>query len=99
MVHFRSLYISEILVRNVSTVHDCWQKWSREGTASRRSGFGRPRGTTEREDCCVRRMAMAHRTASAAKIRATVGTTVTQRTVTGLLRLLHRQLRARRPVA
>ncbi|GBN31908.1 hypothetical protein AVEN_236558-1 [Araneus ventricosus] len=28
--------IAERLGRNVSTVHDCWQQWSREGTASRR---------------------------------------------------------------
>ncbi|GBN61047.1 hypothetical protein AVEN_131411-1 [Araneus ventricosus] len=49
--------IAERLGRNVSTVHDCWQQWSREGTASRRPGSGRPRGTTEREDRRVRRMA------------------------------------------
>ncbi|GFS68441.1 HTH_Tnp_Tc3_2 domain-containing protein [Trichonephila clavipes] len=36
-----------------------------------------PRGTTEREDRCIRRTAVAHRTASATEIRATVGTTVT----------------------
>ncbi|GBM55258.1 hypothetical protein AVEN_18079-1 [Araneus ventricosus] len=74
--------IAERLGRNVSTVHDCWQQWSKEGTASRRPGSGRPRGPTEREDRRVRRMALAHRTASAAEIRAAVGTTVTQRTVT-----------------
>ncbi|GBL94676.1 Transposable element Tc1 transposase [Araneus ventricosus] len=42
-------------------------------------------------------MAVAHRTASVAEIRAPVDTTVTQRTVTN--RLLLGQLRARRPVA
>ncbi|GBM16955.1 hypothetical protein AVEN_267340-1 [Araneus ventricosus] len=42
-------------------------------------------------------MAVAHRTESAAEIRAAVGTTVTQRTVTNTL--LQEQLRARRPVA
>ncbi|GBM97398.1 hypothetical protein AVEN_822-1 [Araneus ventricosus] len=42
-------------------------------------------------------MAVAHRTASAAEIRAAVGTTVTQRTVTN--RLLQGQLRARLSVA
>ncbi|GBM29151.1 hypothetical protein AVEN_97429-1 [Araneus ventricosus] len=81
----------------VSTVHDCWQQWSREGTASRRPGSGRLRGTTEKEDRRVRRMAVAHRTASATEIRAVVGTTVTQRTVTN--RLIQGQLQARRPVA
>ncbi|GBM00436.1 hypothetical protein AVEN_179241-1 [Araneus ventricosus] len=89
--------IAERLGRNVSTVHDCWQQWSREDTASRRPDSGRPRGTTEREDRRVRRMAVAHRSASAAEIRAAVGTTVTQRTVTN--RLLQGQLRARRPIA
>ncbi|GBO14950.1 hypothetical protein AVEN_84204-2-1, partial [Araneus ventricosus] len=83
--------------RNVCTVHDCWQQWSKEGNASRRPGSGRPRGTTERKDRRVRHMALAHRTASAAEIRAAVGTTVTQRTVTN--RLLQGHLRARRPVA
>ncbi|GBM30418.1 hypothetical protein AVEN_202997-1, partial [Araneus ventricosus] len=58
---------------------------------------GRPRGTTERGDRRVRLIAVAHRTASAAEIRAAVGSTVTQRTVTN--RLLQGQLRARRPVA
>ncbi|GBO11602.1 hypothetical protein AVEN_145261-1 [Araneus ventricosus] len=42
-------------------------------------------------------MAVAHRTASAAEIRAAVDITVIQRTVT--FRLLQGQLRARRPVA
>ncbi|GBO23934.1 hypothetical protein AVEN_88223-1 [Araneus ventricosus] len=69
--------IAERFGRNVSTVHDSCQKWSREGTASRRPCSGRPRDTTEREDRCVRRMAVAHYTASAAEIRAVVGTTVT----------------------
>ena len=73
--------IAERLGRNVSTVHDCWQQWSREGATSRRPGSGRPCATTEREDRRIRRMAVAHRTASAAEIRAAVGTTVTQRTV------------------
>ncbi|GBL83402.1 hypothetical protein AVEN_110705-1 [Araneus ventricosus] len=77
--------IAERLGRNVSTLHDCWQQWSREVTASRRPGSRRPRGATEREDRRVWRMAVAHRTASAAKIRAAVGTTVTQRTVTNWL--------------
>ncbi|GBM47752.1 hypothetical protein AVEN_237983-1 [Araneus ventricosus] len=51
-------------------------------TASRRPGSGRPRGTIEREDRCVWRMAVVHRTASAAEIRAAVDTTVTQQTIT-----------------
>ncbi|GBL99942.1 hypothetical protein AVEN_19431-1 [Araneus ventricosus] len=88
--------IAERLDRNVSTAHDCCHQWSREGTASRRPGSEQSCGTTEREDRHVRRMAAAHRTASAAKIRAAVGITVTQRTVT--YRLLQGQLRARRPV-
>ncbi|GBM25073.1 hypothetical protein AVEN_96654-1 [Araneus ventricosus] len=89
--------IAERLGRNVSTVHDIWQQYSREGTASRRPGSVRSSGTTEREYRRVRRMAVAHRIASAAEIRAAVGTTVTQRTVTN--QLLQGELRARRPVA
>ncbi|GBN23883.1 hypothetical protein AVEN_145391-1 [Araneus ventricosus] len=55
-----------------------------------------PSGTTEREERCVRCMAVAHRTASAAEIRVAVGTTVTQLIVTN--RLLQGQFRVRRPV-
>ncbi|GFU05685.1 transposable element Tc1 transposase [Trichonephila clavipes] len=66
---------AERLRRNVSIVHDFWVQWSRDGTASRRPGSGRPRGTTERED---HRTAVAHRTASAAEIQVAVGTTVTK---------------------
>ncbi|GBM04277.1 hypothetical protein AVEN_41081-1 [Araneus ventricosus] len=47
---FFSHDIAERLGRNVSTVHDCLQQWSRESTASRIPGFRMPRGTTERED-------------------------------------------------
>ncbi|GBM50393.1 hypothetical protein AVEN_97216-1 [Araneus ventricosus] len=94
---FLSANIEERLGRNVSTVHDCWQQWSWEGTASRRPASGQPRGTTEREDRRVRRIAVANRTASAAEIRAAVGTTETQRTVTN--RLLQGKPRARLPVA
>ncbi|GBN15118.1 hypothetical protein AVEN_224731-1 [Araneus ventricosus] len=89
--------IAERLGRIAFTVHDCWQQWSREGIVSRRLGSGQPRGNTEREDRRVRRMAVAHRAASAAEIRAAVGTTGTQRTVTN--RLLKGQLQARRPLA
>ena len=92
-----SLDIAEKFDRDISTVHVCCKQWSREGTFSRRPGSGRPRGTTEREDRRIRRTAVTHRTASAANIRAAVGTTVTQRTVRN--RLLEEQLRARRPVA
>ncbi|GFV60234.1 uncharacterized protein TNCV_3553941 [Trichonephila clavipes] len=69
--------IAKRLGWNVSTGHDCWEQWSRDGTASRR----RNPGTTEREDHRIQRTAVMHRTASVTEIRATVGTTVTQRTV------------------
>ncbi|GFX64481.1 transposable element Tcb2 transposase [Trichonephila clavipes] len=49
----------------------------RDSTASRRPGFRRPRGVIEREDCRIRRTAVAHRTASVEEIRAAVSTTVT----------------------
>ncbi|GBO08348.1 hypothetical protein AVEN_229904-1 [Araneus ventricosus] len=88
--------IAEILGRNVFTVYDCWHKWSREGTVSRRPGSRWARVTTERKDRCARRMSVTHRIASAVEIRAAVGTTVTQRNVKN--RLHQAQLRARRPV-
>ncbi|GFX08353.1 HTH_Tnp_Tc3_2 domain-containing protein [Trichonephila clavipes] len=40
----------ERLERKIPSVHDCWQHWSREDTASRRPSFGGPCGITERED-------------------------------------------------
>ncbi|GFT97841.1 transposable element Tc1 transposase [Trichonephila clavipes] len=54
-------------------------------------------GATEKEDRHIRRTVVVHRTASAKEIRATIGTTVTQRTVRN--QLLQGHLRARRPVA
>ncbi|GBM25675.1 hypothetical protein AVEN_207450-1 [Araneus ventricosus] len=55
---FSFLDIAERLGRNVYTVHDCWQQWSREGTASRRLGSRQPHGTSEREDRRVRRIVL-----------------------------------------
>ncbi|GFW70221.1 transposable element Tc1 transposase [Trichonephila clavipes] len=57
-----SLDTPEKLGWNISTVHDC-EQWSRDGTISRKPGFGRPRGSTEREDRHIRRLAVEHRTA------------------------------------
>ena len=91
------LDIEERLARDLSTVHGCWKQWSRKGTFSSRPGSGRPRGTIERENRRIRSTAVTHRTASAANIRAAVGTTVTQRTARN--RLLEGQLRAGLPVA
>ncbi|GFW31938.1 uncharacterized protein TNCV_5041071 [Trichonephila clavipes] len=73
--------MAERLDRNVSSVHHCWEQWSRDGTASRRSGSGRPCGSTYREDHRIHGTAVAHRTTSVVQIRAAVGTTGTQRTV------------------
>ncbi|GFV44219.1 HTH_Tnp_Tc3_2 domain-containing protein [Trichonephila clavipes] len=56
----------------------CVIGWSRDCTASKRLGSGWPRGAAERKDRIIQRMAEAHRTASAAEIRALVDTTVTQ---------------------
>ncbi|GFV30201.1 uncharacterized protein TNCV_96781 [Trichonephila clavipes] len=63
---------------NVSTMHDCWEQWSRDSTASKRPDSRWPRVTTEREDHRIRLTAVPHRTASAVEIRVAVGTTVTQ---------------------
>lgn len=46
--------IVETVGRNISSVYDCSQQSSREGTASRKSGSGRwPHGTTQREESTV----------------------------------------------
>ncbi|GFW31681.1 HTH_38 domain-containing protein [Trichonephila clavipes] len=42
--------IAEKRGRIVSTVHDCWEQWSRDGTASRSPGSWWLRGTTQGED-------------------------------------------------
>ncbi|GFU92929.1 uncharacterized protein TNCV_2080751 [Trichonephila clavipes] len=89
--------IAERLGWSVSAVHGCWEQWLMDGTASRRSSSGRPRGPTEREDRHIWHTVEAHRTVSAAGIRAAVSTTVTQRSVRN--RLLQGQLRDRHPVA
>ncbi|GBN01898.1 hypothetical protein AVEN_137408-1 [Araneus ventricosus] len=87
----RTTEIGRLPIRNLLNIH-IREDLAVVNGASRRPGSGRPRGTTERED-----RSLGHRTASAAEIRAAVGTTVTQRTVT--YRLLQGQLRARHPVA
>ena len=66
--------ITERLSRDISTVHGCWEQWSREGTSSRKLDSGRLRGTTEREDHRIRRKVVTHHTASAVNIRSAVGT-------------------------
>ncbi|GFU89537.1 transposable element Tc1 transposase [Trichonephila clavipes] len=73
--------IAKRFCQNVSTVHDSWEQWSRDGTASRRPGTRQPHSTTEKEDCCIRYTAVVHHTVSVAEIRAAVVTTVTQQTV------------------
>ncbi|GFS92740.1 uncharacterized protein TNCV_1161581 [Trichonephila clavipes] len=69
--------ITERLGLNVSTVHDCWEQWSRDGTSSRRPGSKRPCGTTERVVRRMWRTAVVHRNACVAEIRAAADTTVT----------------------
>ncbi|GFT09501.1 uncharacterized protein TNCV_5063361 [Trichonephila clavipes] len=76
-VSFRA--IAQRLGWKVSTVHDCWEQWSRDGRVSRSSS--RPRGITERKHRRIQRAAETHRTASVTEIRAEMGTTVTQRAV------------------
>lgn len=48
-------------------VHDCWQQC--QGKVLRRPGSRQPRGSTEREDCRIRRMFVVHRTTLAAEIQ------------------------------
>ncbi|GFV58008.1 HTH_Tnp_Tc3_2 domain-containing protein [Trichonephila clavipes] len=81
----------------VFTVHDCWEQWSREGTASKRSVSWWVRGTTETKDCHIRRTTMANRTASATEIRAACCNIVTQLTFRNWL--LQEKLQARCSVA
>ncbi|GFU43222.1 transposable element Tc1 transposase [Trichonephila clavipes] len=61
--------IVERLDRNVSTVHNCWEQWSRGGNALRRPGSGRPNNNSEREDHRIRRTAVAHRTTSGKRLQ------------------------------
>ncbi|GFV41295.1 uncharacterized protein TNCV_462901 [Trichonephila clavipes] len=89
--------ITERLGRHASAMHDFWEQWSRDGTASRTQGPGRLRDTTEREDHRTSCTSVARRTAFAAEIRVAVDTAVIQRTVRN--RLLQGQLRARSPAA
>ncbi|GFY16576.1 transposable element Tc1 transposase [Trichonephila clavipes] len=52
-----------------------------QGTAARRPGSGRRRGTSGNEDRHIWRTTVTHRTVYAVEIRAAVSTTGTQRTV------------------
>ncbi|GFV08028.1 transposable element Tc1 transposase [Trichonephila clavipes] len=89
--------ISERLGQIVSTEKDCWKKWSRNGSASRRSDSENPRGKTESEDHRIRHTTGKNCTASAAEIRGAVDITVAQRTVRN--QLFQGQLQATHPVA
>ncbi|GFY23887.1 transposable element Tc1 transposase [Trichonephila clavipes] len=60
--------IAERFGRSVSTVQDCWEHWSWDGTASRRPGSMQPRGTTKREDRRIQCTTVVHLTTSAAEI-------------------------------
>ncbi|GFU63920.1 HTH_38 domain-containing protein [Trichonephila clavipes] len=60
--------IAERLNQNVSTLPDCWEQWSWDGTASRRLSSELLRDTTVREHHRIRGTDVAHRTASAAEI-------------------------------
>ncbi|GFY34320.1 hypothetical protein TNCV_2506231 [Trichonephila clavipes] len=59
---------AERLDWNVSTVHYCSEQWSKNGTASRRTGTEWPRSITEMKNRRIRHTTVVHRTASVVEI-------------------------------
>ena len=84
-----------------STISRLWNRYRSEGTASRRSGVGRPRVTSARDDRYLRLQVRRHRSRTARQLAgnlaAATGHAVSRQTVT--LRLHKHRLYARRPIA
>ncbi|GBM52389.1 hypothetical protein AVEN_224483-1 [Araneus ventricosus] len=74
---FDTVNILERFGRDVSFVHDCWVAVVKGRHCLKKIEVRRTRSTTEREYCRIRRMAVAHRTASSEKIQASLGPRVT----------------------
>ncbi|GFS70612.1 hypothetical protein TNCV_520231 [Trichonephila clavipes] len=92
-VDFLSAILQEKLTPNVSTAHDCRERWSRIGTPLKGTGSVRVPSITDREDHRIRRTAKMHRTESVAAVLCSTEHQQTER-----YWFLQRLSRARRPV-
>ncbi|GFV74512.1 transposable element Tcb1 transposase [Trichonephila clavipes] len=70
----------DIAERLGCTAHDCWEKWSREDTISRKPGSNHVQAATYKEDRRIQRMAVKHRTASTGEIATSIDTRIENRT-------------------
>ncbi|GFX11236.1 transposable element Tc1 transposase [Trichonephila clavipes] len=67
--------------RCVTTVINCWEQWTREGTHARKTGSGATRKTTRREDRSIVRQALVDPTVTRSTIRADVGVAIVPQTI------------------
>ncbi|GFT19788.1 uncharacterized protein TNCV_4992521 [Trichonephila clavipes] len=78
--------VARQLGRSDCVVRRCWDQWIREMSFTQRTGLGRPRQTSRREDRHIVRYAHVQLTDSSAAIQAQVapslGAPVSSRTIT-----------------
>ncbi|GFT94393.1 transposable element Tcb1 transposase [Trichonephila clavipes] len=64
-----------------SSVRNCWEQWTQEGTHARKTGSGATRNNTRREDRRIMRQAPVDRTVTRSTIRADVGVAIVLQTI------------------
>ncbi|GFV89665.1 transposable element Tc1 transposase [Trichonephila clavipes] len=81
--------------RSECAVRNCWEKWTREGTHARKTGYGATRKTTRREDRRIVRQALVDPTVTRSTIRADVGVAIVPQTISRHLAEVN--LKSKRP--
>ncbi|GFV68831.1 transposable element Tc1 transposase [Trichonephila clavipes] len=67
--------------RLASSVRNCWEQWTQEGTHARKTGSGATRKNTKREDRRIMRQAPVDPTVTRSTIRADVGVAIVLQTI------------------
>ncbi|GFW07084.1 HTH_Tnp_Tc3_2 domain-containing protein [Trichonephila clavipes] len=78
-----------------STVRNCWEQWTREGTHPRKTGSGATRKTTKREDRRIVRQALVDSLVTRSTIRADVGVAIVPQAISR--HLAEANLKSKRP--
>ncbi|GFU24512.1 transposable element Tc1 transposase [Trichonephila clavipes] len=81
--------------RSECSVRNCCEQWTREGTHTRKTGFGATRKTTRREDRRIMRQALVDLTVTRSTIRADVGVAIVPQTISR--HLAEANLKSKRP--
>ncbi|GFW91786.1 transposable element Tcb1 transposase [Trichonephila clavipes] len=81
--------------RSECVIRNCWEKWTREGTHTRKTGSRATRKTTRREDRRIVRQALVDATVTRSTIRADVGVAIVPQTISR--HLAEANLKSKRP--